>query len=160
MKKQLFKLSDLLQLEVELLGITNNETNEVIFTGLLNQELTMSTKYWLSELVEVVQKEKKAINALREELIKKYGEEDDKGVLGIPYYIASDEVDADGNPVMITNPKAIAFQNEYNELISQEKTIRVPKFELDTLKDIKSKETYPLVMKHLIEKPVIDEVDE
>ena len=160
MKKQLFKLSDLLQLEVELLGITNNETNEVIFTGLLNQELTMSTKYWLSELVEVVQKEKKAINALREELIKKYGEEDDKGVLGIPYYIASDEVDADGNPVMITNPKAIAFQNEYNELISQEKTIKVPKFELDTLKDIKSKETYPLVMKHLIEKPVIDEVDE
>jgi uncharacterized membrane protein YheB (UPF0754 family) len=160
MKKQLFKLSDLLQLEVELLGITNNETNEVMFTGLLNQELTMSTKYWLSELVEVVQKEKKAINALREELIKKYGEEDETGVIGIPYSIASDEVDADGNPVMIANPKAIAFQKEYSELISQEKTIRVPKFELDTLKDIKAKETYPLVMKHLIEKPVIDEVDE
>jgi uncharacterized membrane protein YheB (UPF0754 family) len=160
MKKQLFKLSDLLQLEVELLGITNNETNEVMFTGLLNQELTMSTKYWLSELVEVVQKEKKAINALREELIKKYGEEDETGVIGIPYSIASDEVDADGNPVMIANPKAIAFQKEYSELISQEKTIRVPKFELDTLKDIKSKETYPLVMKYLIEKPVIDLQDE
>jgi hypothetical protein len=160
MKKQLFKLSDLLQLEVELLGITNNETNEVMFTGLLNQELTMSTKYWLSELVEIVQKEKKAINALREELIKKYGEEDETGVIGIPYSIASDEVDADGNPVMIANPKAIAFQKEYSELISQEKTIRVPKFELDTLKDIKSKETYPLVMKYLIEKPVIDLQDE
>ena len=160
MKKQLFKLSELLQLEVELLGITNNETKEVVFTGLLNQELSMSTKYWLSELVEVVQKEKKTIEAFKEELFKKYGEVGDDGVLGIPYYVASDEVDADGNPLMVQNPKAIAFQNEYNDLIAQEKTIRVYKFPLDTLQDIKAKETYPLVMKYLIEKPVFSETDE
>jgi hypothetical protein len=160
MKKQLFKLSELLQLETELLGATNLETNEVVFQGLLNQELTISVKYWLSELVEVLQKEKKIIDAFKEELFKKYGEVDDKGVLGIPYYIASDEIDADGNPVMIKNPKAIAFQEEYSALIFQEKTIRIPQFSLSDLKDIKTKETYPLVMKHLIEKPAIDEVDE
>jgi hypothetical protein len=96
----------------------------------------------------------------KEELFKKYGEEDDKGMLGIPYYIESDEVDADGNAVMIQNPKATAFQGEYNELLSQEKTIRVHTFSLDELKTITTKETYPLVMKHLIEKPATDEIDE
>jgi len=160
MKKQLFKLSELLQLETELLGATNLETNEVLFYGLMNQELAMSVKYWLNELVEVLKKEKKTIDTFKEELFKKYGEEDDKGVLGISYYIASGEIDADGNPVMIQNPKAIAFQNEYNELLSQEKTIRIHTFSLDELKTITTKETYPLVMKHLIEKPAVNEVDE
>jgi hypothetical protein len=160
MKKQLFKLSELLQLETELLGVTNLETNEILFNGLMSQELSMGVKYWLSDLVELLQKEKKTINAFKEELFKKYGEEDDKGVLGIPYYIASDEVDADGNPVMIKNPTAIAFNNEYNELLSQEKTIRIHTFSLDELKNITTKETYPLVMKYLIEKPATDEVDE
>lgn len=160
MKKQLFKLSELLQLETELLGATNLETNEVLFNGLMNQELSMGVKYWLNELVEVLQKEKKTIDTFKEELFKKYGEEDDKGMLGIPYYIESDEVDADGNAVMIQNPKATAFQGEYNELLSQEKTIRVHTFSLDELKNITTKETYPLVMKHLIEKPATDEVDE
>jgi hypothetical protein len=160
MKKQLFKLSELLQLETELLGATNLETNEVLFYGLMNQELSMGVKYWLNELVEVLQKEKKTIDTFKEELFKKYGEEDDKGMLGIPYYIESDEIDADGNPVMIKNPKAIAFQSEYDELLSQEKTIRVHTFSLDELKTITTKETYPLVMKHLIEKPAVNEVDE
>jgi hypothetical protein len=160
MKKQLFKLSELLQLETELLGATNLETNEVLFYGLMNQELSMGVKYWLNELVEVLQKEKKTIDTFKEELFKKYGEEDDKGMLGIAYYIESDEVDADGNAVMIQNPKAIAFQGEYSELLSQEKTIRVHTFLLDELKTITTKETYPLVMKHLIEKPATDEVDE
>jgi len=160
MKKQLFKLSELLQLETELLGATNLETNEVLFYGLMNQELSMGVKYWLNELVEVLQKEKKTIDTFKEELFKKYGEADDKGMLGISYYIASDEVDADGNPVMIKNPKALAFQSEYDELLSQEKTIRVHTFSLDELKTITTKETYPLVMKHLIEKPAVNEVDE
>ena len=160
MKKQLFKLSELLQLETELLGATNLETNEVLFYGLMNQELSMGVKYWLNELVEVLKKEKKTIDTFKEELFKKYGEEDDKGVLGISYYIASGEIDADGNPVMIQNPKATAFQGEYNELLSQEKTIRVHTFSLDELKTITTKETYPLVMKHLIEKPAVNEVDE
>jgi hypothetical protein len=160
MKKQLFKLSELLQLETELLGATNLETNEVLFYGLMNQELSMGVKYWLNELVEVLQKEKKTIDTFKEELFKKYGEEDDKGMLGISYYIASDEIDADGNPIMIKNPKALAFQSEYDELISQEKTIRVHTFLLDELKTITTKETYPLVMKHLIEKPAVNEVDE
>jgi hypothetical protein len=160
MKKQLFKLSELLQLETELLGATNLETKEVLFYGLMNQELSMGVKYWLNELVEVLQKEKKTIDTFKEELFKKYGEEDDKGMLGISYYIESDEIDADGNPVMIKNPKALAFQSEYDELLSQEKTIRVHTFLLDELKTITTKETYPLVMKHLIEKPATDEIDE
>lgn len=160
MKKQLFKLSELLQLETELLGATNLETNEILFYGLMNQELSMGVKYWLNELVEVLQKEKKTIDTFKEELFKKYGEADDKGMLGISYYIESDEIDADGNPVMIKNPKALAFQNEYDELLSQEKTIRVHTFSLDELKTITTKETYPLVMKHLIEKPAVNEVDE
>ena len=160
MKKQLFKLSELLQLETELLGATNLETNEILFYGLMNQELSMGVKYWLNELVEVLQKEKKTIDTFKEELFKKYGEADDKGMLGISYYIESDEIDADGNPVMIKNPKALAFQSEYDELLSQEKTIRVHTFSLDELKTITTKETYPLVMKHLIEKPAVNEVDE
>jgi len=160
MKKQLFKLSELLQLETELLGATNLETNEILFHGLMNQELSIGVKYWLNELVEVLQKEKKTIDAFKEELFKKYGETDDKGVLGIPYYIESDEVDADGNPINVPNPNATAFQNEYSELLSQEKTIRIHKFQLAELTTITTKETYPLVMKYLIEKPIIDEIDE
>jgi hypothetical protein len=52
MKTQSFKLFELLNLEAELAGATNNQTGEKIIEGLLNQKLPVVTKYHLNNLVE------------------------------------------------------------------------------------------------------------
>jgi hypothetical protein len=52
MKTQSFKLFELLQLEAELAGVSNQKTGERVLEGLLSQKLTLTTKYWLNGLVE------------------------------------------------------------------------------------------------------------
>jgi hypothetical protein len=158
MKKISFKLFELLNLEAELAGATNNQTGEKIIEGLLNQKLPVVTKYHLNALVEVLASEKKTIDALRDELIKKYGIEDKDGNIGISMVIDTDKLDDKGEPVKDINPAYIEFNDEYGGLLNQEKEISIPTLKLSELEKIETKDNYILVFKHLIEEPSVEEV--
>jgi uncharacterized membrane protein YheB (UPF0754 family) len=158
MKNQSLKLFELLNLEAELAGATNNQTGEKIIEGLLNQKLPVVTKYYLNTLVESLAAEKKVIDSLRDELIKKHGTEDKDGNVGISMVIETGELDDKGEPAKDINPAYIAFNDEYGELLNQEKDIKLPQIQLSNLDKIETKDNYVLVFKHLIEEPSVEEV--
>ena len=158
MKTQSFKLFELLNLEAELAGATNNQTGEKIIEGLLNQKLPVVTKYHLNNLVEALGAEKKVIDSLRDELIKKHGTEDENGNIGISMVIETGELDDKGEPAKDINPAYIAFNDEYGELLNQEKDIKLPQIQLSNLDKIETKDNYVLVFKYLIDEPSVEEV--
>jgi hypothetical protein len=158
MKTQSLKLFELLNLEAELAGASNPQTGEKIIEGLLNQKLPVVTKYHLNALVESLATEKKSIDLLRDELIKKHGTEDEKGNIGISMVIETGEVKENGEPVKDINPAYIAFNDEYGELLNQEKEINLPQIKLSDLDKIETKDNYILVFKHLVEEPSVEEV--
>jgi len=158
MKNQSLKLFELLNLEAELAGATNNQTGEKIIEGLLNQKLPVVTKYHLNNLVEALATEKKVIDSLRDELIKKHGTEDENGNIGISMVIETGELDDKGEPAKDINPAYIAFNDEYGELLNQEKEISIPTIKLSDLDKIETKDNYILIFKYLIEEPSVGEV--
>ena len=155
MKNISFKLFELLNLESELAGVVNTETGEKVIEGLLSQKLPVVTKYWLNNLVnKVLAEEKKSIDELRNELIKKYGKEDEAGNWGIERLLPSGETDKDGNELFKYNPDFLNFTKEYEQLLATEKEISINLIKLDDLADIKTNDNYPLIFKYLIEEPV------
>lgn len=157
MKTQSLKLFELLNLEAELAGATNNQTGEKIIEGLLNQKIPVVTKYHLNILLSNLSAEKKTIDALRDELIKKYGTEDKNGNIGISMVIETDELNDKGEPIKDINPAYIEFNNEYGELLNQEREISIPTIKLSDLDKIETKDNYILIFKYLIEQPSIKE---
>jgi hypothetical protein len=158
MKTQSFKLFELLNLEAELAGATNNQTGEKIIEGLLNQKLPVVTKYHLNILLSNLSAEKKTIDVLRDELIKKYGKEDENGNIGISMVIETGEVNDKDEPIKDINPAYIEFNDEYGELLNQEREIQIPQIKLSDLDKIETKDNYVLIFKHLIEQPSVEEV--
>jgi molybdopterin converting factor small subunit len=154
MKNQSLKLFELLNLEAELAGATNSQTGEKIVEGLLNQKLSVTIKYHLNNLVEVLATEKKVIDSLRDELIKKHGTEDENGNVGISMVIETEKVDDKGEPIKDINPAYIAFNDEYGELLNQEKDIKLPQIKLSDLDKIETKDNYVLVFKYLIKEEI------
>ena len=75
MEKISLKLHEFLTLEAELFGVKNQQTGEVTSKGLLNEKLSLVSKFWLNELGKKVASEKESVEKLREELIKKLGTE-------------------------------------------------------------------------------------
>ncbi len=153
MKTQSFKLFELLQLEAELSGVLNQKTGERVLEGLLSQKLSLTTKYWLNGLVDTLAAEKKAIDSLRDELIKKHGEADADGNIGISMYVETGKKDAEGNALTAVNPKYLEFNAEYNALLNESKDIKVPSIKFAELEKIETEENYNLVLKYLVEAP-------
>ena len=50
MKKRKLKLFEVLNLEAEIAGLTNQTTGERIIEGLLSQKISAVTKYWLNSI--------------------------------------------------------------------------------------------------------------
>jgi hypothetical protein len=160
MKTYSFKLFELINLEAELAGVVNPETGEQVFKGLLSKNISITDKYWLNDLVGKLGEEKKAIESLREELIKKHGTEDANGNIGISMFLNEEETLEDGTKQKKINPVYITFNTEYGDLLHQEKEFKVYTFPLANLDGIKADESYPLIFKYLIEVPeIIEEVE-
>ena len=153
MKTQSFKLFELLQLEAELSGVLNQKTGERVLEGLLSQKLSLTTKYWLNGLVTTLLDEKKQIETLRDELIKKHGTADADGNIGISMYVETGKKDAEGNALQAVNPKYLEFNAEYNALLNESKDIKVPSIKFAELEKIETEENYNLVLKYLVEAP-------
>jgi hypothetical protein len=136
MEKISLKLHEFLTLEAELFGVKNQQTGEVTSKGLLNEKLSLVSKFWLNELGKKVAAEKESVEKLREELIKKLGTEEE-GQVFIKMY---DEVkDEEGNTVSRSlTSNFIEFNQEYEKLLSEEKELEYRAFDLSELANVET----------------------
>jgi len=139
------KLGEILQLSHEINGFNSPETGEVIYEGFLNQNLSIILKYELNDCCEFLIKERKKIETLRDELIKKYGTEKDGGIR-VEMYL--EYKDTEGTITRSINPKYVDFDNDYSKLLNQEKEFDFPEVTLQDLKDAgKTKDQYQILFK-------------
>ena len=144
MEKITLKLSEFYQLDAELNGIVNPSTGEKLSKGLLSEKVKLTTKYWLTDLSKKTIVEKEAIELVKNDLIKKYGETDEQGNISIPFYtnIVKDE---EGNTVSQEfNPKMNEFQDEFNALLEETKELEYKPISLNELENIESNNNYPV----------------
>jgi len=142
MKKQTFKLYDILNLYIELYGFVDPRTKEVKVEGLINQNINHNLKYRLKSLAKNISEEKTIIDDINNELIQKYGNEDKYGNIGLNIFL--DEADEQGQNKI--NPNYLSYQEEYNKFLDEnEKEIEFIELTLNDLKDIKTKDNYRLI---------------
>jgi hypothetical protein len=127
-------LGEILNLDIELSGYVNPETNEQVLSGLLSQKLSLVTKFKLTELRDLIAPLKKNVDDLKNDIIKSKGEEKD-GSVSIPIMI-DDEV----------NPVFIEFQEEYGKLLSEEKELEISELKIEDF-DIITNESYNTLFK-------------
>ncbi len=106
------KLLEFYQLDSELNGVVNQSTGEQLSTGLLSENLKLTTKYWLTELAKKITVEKQAIESLKDELIKKYGEVNESGGYSISLYLTEGDEQTENT----VNPK---FMELKRSILSQ-----------------------------------------
>jgi ribosomal protein L2 len=138
MEKIKLSLAELLTLEAELNGYVNPQSGEQILSGFLKEKLNLATKYWLTKLSDKLTSKKKTIEVLRDELIKKFGEEKD-GNIGIETFLDEEKTKV--------NPKFIEFQDEWAKLLSEEEEIEYNPLTVADLEKIDSEGNYNLVFK-------------
>jgi hypothetical protein len=138
MEKIKLSLNDALSLEFELNGATNPETKQVIFNGLLSEKMSLKTKYWLTKLSDKLTSEKKTIEELRNDLIKKYGTEEN-GQVFIKTFLNEETKEI--------NPDWTSFSKEVSELLSEEKEFDYNPIPLEDLAEISSEGRYNLIFK-------------
>jgi|SanBayMetagenome_1026888.scaffolds.fasta_scaffold35400_2 hypothetical protein len=135
MEKKTLKLADYIQLEAELNGVVNQKNGEKVFQGLLSQKLSLNVKYWLTDLAKKIKEQTDACEALKNELIKKFGEEKE-GMIQIPFFI-----DGEGEE-KIKNPALISFEQEYSKLLEETRELEYKPIKLSDLASIETEETY------------------
>ena len=152
MEKISLKLFEFYNLDAELNGLTNQQTGEKIASGLIQEKLSLVTKYWLTDLGKKVAAEKAAVEELKNDLIKKYGKEDDKGGISIPMVI--EELDSEGQPMKdvdkdgnwftkkVINPDYQSFEKEFNDLLQTEKELDYKAFTLEDFEKVETSENY------------------
>ena len=130
-------LQEIYGLESELFGLTN-QSGEALMKGILSQNLSLKSRYWLSRLGETVQAEKKAVDTLRDQLIKELGEADKEGNFSLQPML-NEKV----------NPNFVKFQEELTSLLKEEKEISHSVFTLEQFESLETSEHYPVFMKLL-----------
>lgn len=141
MSKKKLSLGEILTLEAEINGVTNQQTGEVLLKGLLSENISLIIKYRLTKLVESLASDKKTLDDLRNELIKKYGEEDSNGGISVETHLDKAKTQV--------NPKFTEFANEYNVLLSEKKEVDFPSITLEDIKDIKSESFYSVFLSQI-----------
>jgi hypothetical protein len=147
MQNTTLQLGQILQLEAEVNGVVNAQTGQTIAKGLMKEVLKFKTKYWLMQLSDDLIEEKKKIEAVRDQLVKELGEEDETGSISLPVYI-NEVQDEDGKVVSKeVNPKFVEFQEKFNELLVETKEVAHGKFLLEDFESVESAEVYPVFFK-------------
>jgi hypothetical protein len=147
MQNTTLQLGQILQLETEVNGVVNTQTGEVVSKGLMKEVLKFKTKYWLMQLSDDLVAEKKKIEAVRDQLVKELGKEDETGAISLPVFI-NEVQDEDGKVVSReVNPKFLDFQEKFNELLAETKELTHGKFLLEDFELVESAEVYPVFFK-------------
>jgi hypothetical protein len=147
MNKKKLTLGEIIDLEAEINGIINQQTGQVILKGLLRENIKLIIKYRLTKLAELLLSDKKTVDEMRDDLIRKYGEEDVDGI--------KIERHLDKEKTQI-NPNFTQFTNEYNTLLTEQKEIEFPEITLEDIKDIKGEGYYGMFLKLITEEEKIN----
>ena len=132
-------LQEIYKLNTELNGFINPSTSEILSLGLLNEKLSLPTKYWLTDLAKKTSSEKLVINQLKEDLIAKYGTKDKDNIFEIEVW--TDETKTD------FNPSYIQYQQEFNTLLQEVIEIEYHEFKLNDFKNIETSDNYTIFYK-------------
>jgi hypothetical protein len=132
-------LQEIYKLDSELNGFVNQETGEILSLGLLSENLSLPTKYWLTNLAKKTSSEKSIINQLKEDLIAKYGTKDKNDNFEIAVW--TDETKTNFNPLYVQ------FQEEFNGLLQEVKEIEYHEFKLEEFNDVKTSDNYIIFYK-------------
>jgi hypothetical protein len=132
-------LQEIYKLDSELNGFVNQETGEILSLGLLSENLSLPTKYWLTNLAKKTSSEKLVINQLKEDLIVKYGTKDKNDNFEIAVW--TDETKTNFNPLYVQ------FQEEFNGLLQEVKEIEYHEFKLEEFNDVKTSDNYIIFYK-------------
>ncbi len=147
MEKITLKLGEILELESEITGFVSPQNGEVIFEGFLKQNLDIVLKYELTDFSAELTNERKKVEGLRDDLIKKYGEDDGNGGIMVKMY--NEVKDEQGNVVDKTiNENYIKFDEEYGTLLNNDKEMEYPEITKEDLKMAgKTKDKYKTLFK-------------
>jgi hypothetical protein len=132
-------LQEIYKLDSELNGFVNQETGKILSLGLLSENLSLPTKYWLTNLAKKTSSEKSIINQLKEDLIVKYGTKDKNDNFEIAVW--TDETKTNFNPLYVQ------FQEEFNNLLQEVKEIEYHEFKLEEFNDVKTSGNYIIFYK-------------
>jgi hypothetical protein len=127
-------LREIYKLDSELNGFINQETGEILSLGLLSENLSLPTKYWLTDLAKKTSIEKLIIDQLKENLIVKYGSKDKNNNFEILVWTDDTKTNF--------NSSYIQFQEEFNSLLQEVKEIEYHEFKLEEFKDVKTSDNY------------------
>ena len=132
-------LKEIYKLDSELNGFANQETGEILSLGLLSENLSLPTKYWLTDLAKKTSLEKFIINQLKEDLLVKYGTKDKDN--NFELLVWTDDTKTN------FNPSYIQFQEEFNGLLQEVKEIEYHEFKLEEFNDVKTSDNYIIFYK-------------
>jgi hypothetical protein len=143
MKKVTLKLVDILNLEAEIFGMRNTETNETILLGLKNETLPLQTKLHINRLAKIVGEEKKLIEEVKADIIKTHGVKKENGDWELNPFL--DEEKTQENPAFKT------YVEEFESMLfNQTKEIEVYAFEPKDLGSEPTKYDYPVFFNQII----------
>mgnify|MGYP003312294288 FL=1 len=138
-------IDEVLQLEAEINGLSNQQTGEVVYKGFANLELPILLKYELSELTKSLSEEKGKVDELRNELVTKYGSTKEDGAVEIKPTV---EVKKGKKTETVKNEKYVEFLEEYGKLLNKEIELDVPTISKDDLRDVgKTTDQYKILFK-------------
>ena len=133
MEKVAFKLIDFYSLQTEINGAFNQQANQLIIRGLLNESIKLSTKIKITDLLKKVQAEIEVLMSKRNELVEKYGEKQEDGTSVLSPFI-NVQTNEQGEVVSREdNPKFIEFQQEFQQALQEEKGFEFEPFTKEDL---------------------------
>lgn len=146
MQSQKIKLFEFYNLDADLNGRVNQQTGEKLLTGILEEKISLVAKYWLTQLANTVKTEITLLDSQRDELIKKYGTEEEGAISLAPALV---ETDDSGVEIRKPNPKFLEFNQEFNELLAVEKEISYAPIKLSDLANIETSNNYAMLFKFI-----------
>lgn len=132
-------LGQILDLEAELNGYTNPQTNERLLEGFLKEKISLTVKYHLSKLSDELRKERETVEKLKNDLINELGTPREDGTISVDMFEDDDKTKL--------NPKFIEFQQKYVELINETRTIEYQPIPISVLENITSEYNYVILYK-------------
>jgi len=145
MEKINLKLAEVVSLAIELNGNPQNPESE--YKGILNEKMSLTTRYWLNQINKEVSEEKVIVDKFRDELVAKYGDVNEDGSISLPAFI---QEEVEGKTLQKLNPNFIEFQKEFETLLNQEKEFSYKPLTLAEVENIQTSENCPIFLKLLI----------
>jgi hypothetical protein len=140
-------LREVYELESEISGLQME--GKVLVEGLINQKISIVTKYHLNKLVGVLREEKKMVDEFKNELIKKYGVEKEEGSVVIEPFLVETETNENGEVFekRVQNPAFVEFSIEYTKLLEQVKDVEHHSFDINEFSKIETNDNYNVFYK-------------